>query len=203
MLSVAFRTRGPRGRSQLHQAQSKSVPAHQVAADVRADDSGVQTEEVHARVELCRVANKRLVPSHGVHVHVHSHGTVGRVSIEIIERADLTCAGIAHNEYPRLHSILRPALSQTLANFVPDRQPTQMADGHVLLDALRSFLTFGRSKDPSGEDDEIRVSAGSDALSLTHQAQVRFDEFDAWDVGIAEGLANDQNARAVWGHETA
>ena len=75
------------------------------------------------------------------------------------------------------------------------------------VDSTASIVNaLGPGHDPGRENEQVKVLRGQqygDTLSLTHQAQVRFDEFDPRHVGIAKGLADDHNVRAARGDETA
>ena len=81
-------------------------------------------------------------------------------------------------------------------------EPSSPTSGSTTTTYARGLLALGPGHDPGRENEEVKVLRGQqygDTLSLTHQAQVRFDEFDPRHVGIAKGLADDHNVRAARG----
>ena len=203
-IGVAFGARGHEPGDPLDGAVEQRLAAEKIAADVAPDEAGIETEAARVRIVPCRVENQDLVTRH--RVHVRRPAAIGLLGIEVVDIAGLSDAGKAHHEHARFHPDSGPFPAQPRRDLAQDDEPTQVAHGHVPLDAFGGLLALRSGHDAGREENEIeafRRQCLADALRLAHQAQIRLHELDSRHVRIAKSLSDGDDVGAAGRQQAA
>ncbi len=162
---------------------------------------GLSPKNRDARVTLLAVEHEHLVAGDGV--HVHRHPVITPLGIEIAGVTELSSAREAHHEHS-LRGCASGLLGQARRELSHDREPAQVADGHVALDALRRHLALPGRDDAGGEQHDVERSVEllADTHRLAHRRQVGLHERDAWGAFVTERAADDEHPRAARGRKT-